>query len=1601
MREKKEEKQAEPLPVYESHPPGWLPKLHASADVGYPGFHPPRPRQDEDVLTTATIKDGLPYKLPVSVEYFSYNKMINEKFQNAPDTMGLLEGIMNEIFVRRADRIPPIPASTFKIPTRVTLNDAKRQAWFADLANPDVPLHKLGKSVPHGAKGHDLLDLLHSNNVAIPRAVWFLRVFGANETAGLRNKPNYVPTQYSIDMAILVTTYLRKQISEITLPSAPRPGLNIKQTFKGVLAEADSREKWISRFSYCLQLLRTFYAEDLVDHRTFLIWLVHQMVTCNLAQAGFIIRLVDEYLDDILASRALTRPLSEAFLMKLSEIRSSCATDILKDTDYLLKTNLQRVCLALPDSLVSPKLWNTYSPLLESVILENTIKPAADRHIQKNIRDLRYIISERFLDIKTRNEAMLFKGQIAEGSARLGNAVSCVKLLNSISSDTIMSSVVYFDQDTSAQTDFKDKLDLLLTWSVTPLQYGDHRPLAAVTLIKIWRDRACDRASRRDVATPSEFLQDQLFDWLDSSEVSEEKSNVRSIAVLFGKLVKYEIFSYSSYIQRLIARAETGLSSAEEPCSRHRSFLCWIPLYKADASLVNQRKVTLYGVRARRTPEEKTEREIRKEIRGVLPSLFEGTPDPIWTSASAVLEHCPILFSANRFEQVRTFRQWLIPHFQNCLRVKMEHAILFKAYLVTIELLAATKCFHSLLDLTIAMLEHTRGADSMNGLIGTFHRYATIWNCMDVMPIIVNALDSAHRNWKARGVPSHPLLTLLVKFDNRRYLSEEARKHLVADLEAFTLALQPRVQNPEPVPAVLPQILLLAGDPNPNAPSILANGLWMKYRASTDWGWKVWDNTVASLRQVPTMTLEAEARSACALRYGSFLWKVDQHLPNGLDGDILAWFTGPGRAELAGLSVEVWDVLKTVLLYLAVHGGVKTTTVLTGVVYPAWQMGGSGNVPEQQLAAANSLCCDMLLNEEGRVGDMPPTNLFEVQYIQTNRQSVFCEPNFSALVASIPALISLENNKDIPDQLRSDSTSLRGKLCHDPGFRQGAYRDLDIIRHAFENSPYLADQSADLCKREIAGLKVILHDANDETNIYDWPEVTSLLSPWKIAATTIQMQLQVKQLGRALSQESTVDIASANLNRLTTILFQHTKTAEEAYYVAEMARGADVFVAAKFINSGLQCMNDILTQHNSDAVNVDYLLRVGELLRILVHVSLPFRDTPAVTPAIEPPVQEAFVKTIHSHFKALSGQQTNVEESSHWMTSLTVLSRLLQFILSFKCGWTPKSKDTAHDITKLIFDLMLRCACEDYLDLCLYPILLDTLLVVLDEIPNEMKANYDPYHYYPNTTLEELSPDIPPEYRKQIAALLVDLPSRTVVTDLVNSYRDTDGKMVYGSPVINKPWEWIENLGEPPSSDPKDEEREVVKNSGSISLDHFGTRHTGESIKHTGAEGYWKTEGMVRGFEDGLTESVFIRDWRETRMNHETDLSPEILARLKPGLDAEALAAAEKSGATAKNSPSSSIVSRSSTSQYQHSPALSRQSSSTIEIIDVDNMPTNASTTKPIRDTGKRKASLASLSDDEIEIIEGPVVPRAGTSSKKQKSNKAPHIASKTKSKKR
>ncbi|KAJ7755754.1 hypothetical protein DFH07DRAFT_490213 [Mycena maculata] len=1636
------------LPLYESQPPDWLPKAHVSADLGYTGFHPPRPGQDEDVLTTKNIQNGFTLPKFVPAERFSAKAVIHENIRSS-DALLKLEELMNDVFIRRAERISPIPPSTFRMPTRVTLNDAKRQSWLADLANPDVPLHKLGKSVPHGARGHDLLDLLHSNRVAIPRAVWFLRVLGANETAGLRNKPSYNPTQYSIDWANVVTSYMKKQLADIALPSAPRPGLNIKQTFKGVLADADTRERWISRFSYCLELLRPFYSEGLVDSRTFLVWLVQQMGTSNLAQVGFMVRLADEYLDGIMKNRALARPFVDACLCKLSEIRSSPSQEFLVGTEALLKILLQRACLSLSDAFVSPGMWQAHAALLTDALTENVMDHSSDLHIEQSSRDLHQLLLDSFTDIRRRNEAMLFTNLPSHVSARLRTVVSDVQLLNSISSKTDMASVVFFSTDHLDDClVFVDKLQMLLTWSVTPLQFGDHRPFAAVTLIRNWRVKVGDRATRRDFTGPDEFLQDQLFDWLDTSDIAGDPQNLRAVANLFGKLVRDDLFSYAGYIQRLVARGESGLSFFEDNGSRHRDLLRCIPLYNCTSSLTSQRKVILHGARARETLEDLHEREIRKEIRVLLPELFNGADGtPLLIPMPDLLDKCKNLISASRFEQVRTFRIWLLPVLQKRIaHVTQDHSRMNQPDLVTwysvcIELMVNTKCFHSALELILCVLQHSTTVDLLTAVIDTLHRFTCIWTCMNVTGTIVHALYSAHQRWKkSRGGEFRALLNLLVELDDGRYLDDASRSHVNADISTFTLALRPHPDRPEPVPDVLPEILLLADDPDGDAPSILASGLWIKYRMSSDWGWKVWDNTVASLRQIPCMTPDMSNRKICALRYGAFLWHVDQHLPKGLDEEVLQWFLGPGKNEVAALEADAWEVLTVVLLHLSVHGALQTTTILQGLVYPAWQLGASASTEQGQsrevlLRAVNALFQQLLLRDDGG-SEIIPVDLLELQRIRTRRQAVYREPHFLLLVSSIPLLVSLESNEHLSQEIRKDFASLRLTLSEHDDFRHGAFRNLDAIRETFEQSLLVEEVNENRAKSMVGALRVLLSDPSDDdaVELSTWPDVTSLLSPWKLAATSIQLQFILRQMGRALSCEGTHAAAQASLDKLILMIFHHSMTSEEAYFVAQMARGTEGAVAAKFINNGLKCVTEILRDLNMSSKSLtDGFERAGELLRVIAYVAEPLRATGSQLPALDLAIQDEFFEVLNDKFVDVERYLTDAESSlGTELTQASIsLSRLLQFHLGFPVVWTTKIKELSTTLSATIFRLVLLHGSGTRLDLGAYSLLIDTLYYLLDgefapvkppctivNQPTELTlnvktVNLDPFCYAPHILPSDIPSDFPREYRNQIQALLRHLPPIAVVSQLATSHRDSTGLLIHDAPVVNRPWEWIENLGEPPVVDPKDEEKEreekerlrvqyLVKNSGSLSLDLFAARVTGDGILQA-QEGDARIQANIHTFQDGLSaDPLFKRDWRETRMEPEvaTLVDASMIGRARGETSALGGAGATYSThgrqdkrSSTRTSPASSVLSRSSahgsTGSRRPSPgqsSLNRLSISTMgDTADGDSSTTGSSSRKA---GSKRKAPT---SDDETTL--------EGSSRAKRAKPKA--VAAKTRAKKR
>lgn len=77
-------------------------------------------------------------------------------------------------------------------------------------------------------------------------------------------------------------------------------------------------------------------------------------------------------------------------------------------------------------------MWTTYSTLLSKVLAENMMDRTNDQHVDQNSRDIQQLILDNVSDIRKRNEAMLFHYLPIRVSARLGTAVSDVKVKASL-----------------------------------------------------------------------------------------------------------------------------------------------------------------------------------------------------------------------------------------------------------------------------------------------------------------------------------------------------------------------------------------------------------------------------------------------------------------------------------------------------------------------------------------------------------------------------------------------------------------------------------------------------------------------------------------------------------------------------------------------------------------------------------------------------------------------------------------------------------------------------------------------------------------------------------------------------------------------------------------------------------------------------------------------------------------------------------------------------------------------------------------------------------------------------------------------------------------
>ncbi|GAA5871328.1 hypothetical protein JCM16303_000717 [Sporobolomyces ruberrimus] len=345
----------------------------------WPVFYPTRDGMDEDQMTES------------AADTFSAHGHILDNLK-AKGMLENLSRIVTAVQQKRETNLPTYGPSTFRLPSRITLTDSKRESWFSDLANPAVPLSKLSRSVPHGYKGEKGLDMLSARKVEISRAVWFVRAFGGVEIQSLA-KSRPLPTaisQYTSEFTTVVCEFIRKQLLGLCLPGTEAPaavvpnhsrtrttsaGLNSSTAGPSVSSDfkdPEARAAWKEKFDYTLALVNSLLSACLLSTPQFIRFLVSIIdpSSTTLAQLSVALLLIEEYWDQV----------EQAMLSSSSPLYNTLETT--------LSDLVRSAFLALPDAFSSlfpvpifpstslatspvPLLPAQISDKLESVLLES------------------------------------------------------------------------------------------------------------------------------------------------------------------------------------------------------------------------------------------------------------------------------------------------------------------------------------------------------------------------------------------------------------------------------------------------------------------------------------------------------------------------------------------------------------------------------------------------------------------------------------------------------------------------------------------------------------------------------------------------------------------------------------------------------------------------------------------------------------------------------------------------------------------------------------------------------------------------------------------------------------------------------------------------------------------------------------------------------------------------------------------------------------------------------------------------------------------------------------------------------------------------------
>ena len=156
--------------------------------TGPADFHPWIGNHSEDTINESTSRNGFYDRLQSTQSESTTARPSVWSSLKHKSGLQVLSSLFGSTLTQRQLHSTITGPSTFKPPPRVTLTDAKREAWLKDLADPIIPLRRLSRTIPHGIRGKTLLDHCLHKGIPIARAIWLAKCIGANEIRAFQRK---------------------------------------------------------------------------------------------------------------------------------------------------------------------------------------------------------------------------------------------------------------------------------------------------------------------------------------------------------------------------------------------------------------------------------------------------------------------------------------------------------------------------------------------------------------------------------------------------------------------------------------------------------------------------------------------------------------------------------------------------------------------------------------------------------------------------------------------------------------------------------------------------------------------------------------------------------------------------------------------------------------------------------------------------------------------------------------------------------------------------------------------------------------------------------------------------------------------------------------------------------------------------------------------------------------------------------------------------------------------------------------------------------------------------------------------------------------------